>query len=335
MECLYCARKCNIGKGETGYCGMYMSDGKEIVEVYPNKYSSYNATHIEQLPFYHAYPGSRTLMVGTTGCNLNCDYCINSYVAKADPEEVYLFDLEPEKVVETAVDSGCHNIVFSINEVLVAIPTIIKVAKEASKKGLPMGCLTNGYMTKEVLEIICENFSFINVSLKSMSDNFYKRYTGVESVQPVLDSIKALGKRVHLEVATPIVQGINDTEIMEMSEFIASINDEIPWHVYRTLPHYKMEDEEYPDIGEINSRLDNARNNLKHIYFSNFVGSEWVTTICPKCNSEVIERLTLGACGGKLLEYHLDGNKCTKCGYSLNILGEYIPWGKGQEVAAV
>ena len=252
MECSYCARKCNIGKDKTGYCGMYTFDGKEIIEIYPNKYSSYTATNIEKLPFYHAYPGSRTLMIGTTGCNLNCDYCINSFVAKKNPKELYLFNLEPEKLVEIAIDSGCHNIVFAVNDVIVAIPTIVRVAKLAKKKGIPMGCLTNGYMTENILEIISENFSFINISLKAISDGFYKKYTGVESVQPVLNAIRVLGKKMHLEVATPIVQGINDIEIIEMSKFLASVNDEIPWHVYRMLPHYKMEYKEYPNIENIN-----------------------------------------------------------------------------------
>lgn len=326
MKCLYCAKTCDIKENSIGYCGMFENIGGKIEEKYPDRYTSYHTNHIEQLPFYHAYPGSRTLLVGTLGCNFDCDYCINSYVAKAPPKDLYLYYLSPEKVVDIAKRSGCHNIVFGVNEVLVSLPTAVRVAKEASKEGIPVGCLSNGYMTEESMETVAENFEFINISLKSITSSLYKKLTTAKNINPVLETIEYLASKIHVELTTPIIQSVNDNEINDIAKFISSINKEIPWHVFRMLPHYNMEGKEYPDIDVINESLEKARELLNHIYFSNFVGSKWVTTYCSQCGSKLIERVTLGACGGKLLKSNMVKDKCHKCGRKIYICGTFTNW---------
>lgn len=251
MECFYCEKRCNLEKGTTGVCGMYTEVNAEIRERFPNRWSSYQASHIEQIPFYHAYPGSRSLAIGTAGCNFNCRYCMNSYVAKERPENLDLFEITPEKVVNMAKLSGCHNIVFGVNEVTVSLPSVINVAKEAKLNNIPMGCLTNGYMTEESAELVAENISFLNISLKSISPEFYIKYAEVDDIKPILRNIERFAKTNHVEITTPIVQSVNDKEIGEIARFIHDINPNIPWHVFRLLPEYKMKDCEYPDIQEI------------------------------------------------------------------------------------
>ncbi len=46
-----------------------------------------------------------------------------------------------------------------------------------------------------------------------------------------------------------------------------------------------MKDANYPNIQAIDGALQSARRKLPYIYFHNFVGSEWVNTICPACGS--------------------------------------------------
>lgn len=326
MICSYCEWKCNLEGEKLGICKMYYESEGKIKERFPNRYSTYRAVHIESVPFFHAYPGSRSLLVGGASCNLGCYYCSNSYIAKNNPEVAYMFELKPERIIEVAKKTGCHNIVFGINEVTLALPTMIEVSKLAKEAGLPMGCLTNGYLTEESLKMLEESFQFINISLKSLSSEFYEKYIGTKDVKPILRNIKDLAKKCHIEITTPIVPGANDHEIPDITEFISSINPEIPWHVFRLLPEYKMSQSEYPNINKIQKVLTESNKRLPYIYFSNFVGSDWVSTICPNCKSQVIERINMGGCGGKILDYSLEEGKCPECGRNILIYGCYKDW---------
>ncbi len=302
---------------------MYAVVDGEIRERFPNTWSTYHATHIEQIPFFHAYPGSRSLLVGTAGCNFSCSYCMNAYVAKEKPENLDLFELTPEKLVKTAKLSGCHNIVFGVNEVTVSLPSAINLAKEAKLHNLPMGCLSNGYMTEEAAGLLADHMSFLNISLKSLSPEFYQKYAGVTDIKPVLRNIEKFAVKNHLEITTPIVQSVNDHEIEEIAKYIRDIDPNIPWHVFRLLPEYKMKDYAYPDIEKISEALQKAGEILPYIYFSNFVGSPWVSTNCPECGKTVINRISLGTCGAKLLNNLLLENRCPGCGEKIAVLEDY------------
>lgn len=110
-----------------------------------------------------------------------------------------------------------------------ALPTLLELAPVARAAGLPVGVLTNGYMQPEAATQMGEAFDFVNVSLKAMDDAFYREYVGVLSADVVKRNIETLHRKTHLEVSTPIVQGLNDGDIPTIADFIASISPEIPW----------------------------------------------------------------------------------------------------------
>ncbi|HEX9022662.1 MAG TPA: radical SAM protein [Geobacteraceae bacterium] len=323
MRCSYCERRCRLGEDSFGLCGMYYAKDGEIRERYPNRWSGYTVSRIESIPFYHAYPGSRTLAVGTFGCNFRCRYCSNGFIALDDPgkNEDRMFHLTPSALVATAKKLGCHNMVFNVNEPAVSLPTLMGVAVEARKAGIPMGCLTNGYTTEESTELLASIFSFVNIGLKGFSDAFYREYTGIRDLTPVLRNIRLLAERCHLEVITPVIHGANDDRLDEMARFLAGINKHIPWHVFRLLPEHEMKESEYPSIEGINRALDTARKELDHIYFHNFVGSDWVDTACPACGTVVIERFSLGCGGDRLNTFLCRENSCPACGEEILLLG--------------
>lgn len=327
MLCPICPHQCNLeGEEAIGICGAYYEDQGAIKEKYPDSWTSISAVHIESIPFYHVYPGSRTLLLGSSGCNLDCAYCSNHYLAKAEPASIFMFNLTPEKVVEMVHKTSCHNIVFGINEPVVSMPSLLKLAAVAKAEGIDMGCLTNGYMTKETAESVSKNFSFINVSLKSMSDSFYQNYAGAPAAGPVLENIRYFAENNHLEITTPVVHNINDHEIEKMTDFIQSINPLIPWHVFRLLPEYKMKDSDHPSISKLNDTLNAAREKLSFIYFSNFIGTQWVSTLCQKCRKVVIERINFSGCGGKIVNYLLQNRSCPYCGSRVPMHGDRVNW---------
>jgi radical SAM superfamily enzyme YgiQ (UPF0313 family) len=60
---------------------MYMEENGQVKERYPDQWCTYNPSRIESVPFYHAYPGSRSMIIGTAGCNFRCRYCSNGFIA--------------------------------------------------------------------------------------------------------------------------------------------------------------------------------------------------------------------------------------------------------------
>lgn len=326
MICPFCERRCELGPETLGFCRMYHFVDDQVVERYPHRYSSLGISHIEAIPFYHFQPGSRTMILGTAGCNFDCKYCSNAYVARSEPEPLLYFELTPERVIALANQEGCHNIAFAINEPTVSYPSLRELAYKAKEAGLPVGILTNGYMQPEIAEDMAQTFDFINVSLKSMQDSFYRQYVGVPSAAIVMRNIERLHGKTHMELSTPIVQGLNDQEIPAMTDFIAGIDSQIPWHVFRLLPEYKMAEYERPSIDEVNAALELSRQHLEYVYFGNFVGSHWVSTLCPQCGTPVIERINMGGCGAKSLTYRLDNGHCTSCDLPIPIVGNPIDW---------
>jgi pyruvate formate lyase activating enzyme len=322
MHCNYCERRCELNGQKLGVCRMYEEKQGRIVERFPDKWSSYGMSRIESIPLYHVYPGSRSLVIGTSGCNFNCKYCSNAFIAKENPEDVQdtMEELSPREIIAMARKFACHNIVFNINEPTVSIPTLLRLSGIAKDAGIPMGCLTNAYTTVETTEVLASIFSFFNIGLKGLSPEFSSRYIGIPNVDPILRNIRYLAHTSHVEVITPIIQDANDFEIDDISAFIAHIDPEIPWHVFRLLPEDEMKDAAYPNIEIVNKGLDTARNRLPYVYFHNFVGSDWVNTICPDCGEVVIERFSLG-CGGDMLRHVFctDGH-CQNCGRMINLV---------------
>jgi pyruvate formate lyase activating enzyme len=335
MQCSFCEWRCQLGEGAHGVCGMYFADHEEAKPRFPNNWS-YAVSRVEAHPFYHVYPGSRSLAIGTRGCNFKCRYCSNAHIALQDPDVLaeHTYMMTPEELVGMTQKLNCHNIVFNVNEPTVSMPELLHLRKAAGRAGIPMGCLTNAYGTEESTELLASIFDFINIGLKGFTSEFYREYIGVKRVDPILRNIRRLVAIRHVEVTTPVIQEVNDSELDDIAGFLAGIDREIPWHIFRLLPEHEMKGTEYPSIERISLALDSARKKLRYVYFHNFVGSDWVNTACPECGLEVIERLSLGCGGDKLSDFRCHGNLCPRCGCAIKIHGGFVPAAEEKMVTA-
>jgi len=336
MKCHFCEHRCDLTKGKS-FCGMYADEGGRAVELYPDRWCTYSPSRIESVPFYHAWPGSRSMIIGTAGCNFRCRYCSNSFIACRNPAEVQdvMFEFSGEKLTAMAKKLGCHNIIFNVNEPAVSLPSLMRVSEHAKKEGIPMGCLTNGYTTEESTLMLAEIFSFVHVGLKGFSNAFYKEYVGVNSIDPILRNIYTLSQHCHIEIASPVIENVNDHELPDIAEFICDINPNIPWHVFRLLPEHNMKEFKYPDIERMNQVLESSRKLLPYIYFHNFVGSDWVNTLCPQCGAVAVKRFSLGCSGDRLDEFLAPGNTCPACGAGIAMLGTKVSWNEKREKEGV
>jgi len=275
---------------------------------------------MEGLPFFHAEPGKTVMQLGSRSCNAACDYCVNAHLA-IDNNDYPLTRFSPEELVAIAKERGAIGITFGINEVTVFMPSAIAIAKAAHAAGMLTGCLTNGFQTEDAARELAENMDMINVSLKSMSDRFYRQSLHLPSVSPVLRNIGLFSRLTHVEIITPVTLEMGIGELHDMMDFIGDVDSDIPWNLFRLLKTHQRANEKGKDFSETIGFTETARKRLPYTYFSNFPGSKWVDTVCPGCSRRVIKRISIGACGAQHMESDLTPeDSCAQCGRKIPVL---------------
>lgn len=322
MQCNICELSCDIHGNSFGCCGMYALKHGRIVPRHSAQISSFQVSYIEDIPLFHYYPGSRTLCVGTVGCNFDCAYCINNFVACRKPEQTFQYQLSPQDLVAKAEDAGCRNVAFTVNEPAVSFPYFLEFAQLARKAKLKVGCATNAYFTSEAADKLARQIDFANISLKSFSDRFYRDVCRVPGVRPVLRNIQFLYEHgVHLEITTPVGSDALMADSLAIARFLGQISRDIPWHIFRLLPEYKLTTEEPTEIAMLKTVREAATPYLNYIYVGNWVGSQWQDTACPHCGTTLIHRINTSGCGAKLQSLQLHNGSCPQCAASISVVG--------------
>ncbi|MCD6406941.1 AmmeMemoRadiSam system radical SAM enzyme, partial [Candidatus Aerophobetes bacterium] len=161
------------------------------------------------------------------------------------------------------------------------------------QEGIKNVFVTNGYIMPSALEEISPFLDGANVDLKSIKEEFYRKICGAR-LEPVLGTIKLMKKLgIWVEVTTLVIPGLNDTdeEFKAIAEFIASIDEGIPWHVSRFYPAYKMQHYPPTPVETLKKAIKIGKTvGLKYIYIGNVPGEETENTFCPNCGKIIIKR---------------------------------------------
>ncbi|PIU22307.1 MAG: AmmeMemoRadiSam system radical SAM enzyme [Candidatus Diapherotrites archaeon CG08_land_8_20_14_0_20_30_16] len=305
VKCLACNHYCTIAETKTGICGVRKNiKGKLYLLVY-DKVVAQNIDPIEKKPLYHFLPGTKAYSIGTVGCNFFCKGCQNWDISQE--RKIIGKELTPKEIVNDAIKNKCKSIAYTYNEPSIFIEFVKATAILAHKKGLKNILVTNGYLSKESLAYIGKTVDAMNIDLKSFSEKYYKKFCGAK-LKPVLDTIKlAHKKKIWIEITTLLVPNENDSvkELINIGQFIASVNKNIPWHISRFFPMYKMTNKKETDIKKLEEAYKIGKKYLNFVYVGNLHKEN--NTLCPKCGSIVIDRF------GYNVKNNLNNNKCKKC----------------------
>ena len=132
--------------------------------------------------------------------------------------------------------------------------------------------VTNGTAELPVLEEILPFIDAMNVDIKSMSEKTYR-----DVLKGDLATTKAFIERAvkdcHVELTMLIVTDMNDSEeeMRELVDWISGLEGgkEIPLHISRFFPRYKMTDRPATDVDKIYRLADIAGDRLKYVYTGN------------------------------------------------------------------
>ena len=188
----------------------------------------------------------------------------------------------------------------------------LAVAQEAKRRGLMNVFVTNGYMSREALEIIAPCLDAANVDLKAFSNQFYREMcqARLSPVKETLVAMRQLG--VHVEVTTLLIPGLNDNpdELRALAGFLAeSLGSATPWHISRFHPAFRLTDRNPTPVSALQkAREIGMMEGLKYVYIGNVPGSGAENTYCPNCGNCVINRFHYNTRSSLI-----DGNHCAYC----------------------
>lgn len=272
LECNVCHHHCKLSENQIGLCNARSNIGERIASVNYGEITSIALDPIEKKPLRHFYPGSKILSVGSFGCNLKCSFCQNYEISTVGRNEINTQYVTPENLVQIALDlipRGNIGIAYTYNEALIGYEFVRDCAMVAKKNKLKNVVVTNGCFSEEILKEILPYIDAFNIDLKGFSDKFYKNIGG--DFEMVKNFIKLAYKHAHIEITTLIIPDENDSEeeIINLSNFIASIDKGIPLHISRFFPCYEMKHKNPTDIKKVYELANIARRKLIYVYEGN------------------------------------------------------------------
>lgn len=317
-RCGVCERRCEIADGSTGFCRTRKNIGGRIYTLVYGDISSISANPIEKKPFYHFWPGSTALTIGTWGCNQECPWCQNFSLSKFPPDPYRANPMSPERFIEQTVRERCQGISMSFNEPTLMFEYSLDVFKLARAKGLYNTFVSNGYMTLETLRTLREaGLDAINIDVKGDA-GVVRKYCGtdVELVWRNVREAKRLG--LHVEVVNLVIPEVNDRDeqLRGLAQrHLREMGKETPLHFTAYYPAYKFDAPPTP-VSTLERAHDIAvSEGLEYVYIGNVPGHRYNNTYCPGCGELLIERYGL-----ELVKVSLRDCRCPSCGREIPIV---------------
>lgn len=273
--CDVCPKFCKLREGQIGFCRARSNIGGKIVPINYGQATSLALDPIEKKPLMRFCSGTYILSYGSYGCNLRCPYCQNASISMAGPDNCPHRLITPEGLTDLAVDlsrqePGNIGVAFTYNEPTVCFEFIRDTSKLLHEAGLKSVVVTNGGLVRKYADELLPHVDALNIDLKGFSDEFYRYVKG--EFDTVKEFIKAaVEHECHVELTTLVIPTKNDDpEEMEREvEWITSISPEIPLHLSRFFPRYKVDDLPPTPAETIYRLKDIAQKKLKYEYTGN------------------------------------------------------------------
>ncbi|MBW1721216.1 MAG: AmmeMemoRadiSam system radical SAM enzyme [Deltaproteobacteria bacterium] len=313
VKCLLCNHRCLIRDGGKGICNVRENRGGTLVSLVYGKVVARHVDPIEKKPLFHFLPGTPSYSMATVGCNFRCSFCQNADISQmpVDQGRIWGEDMTPGRIVEEAERSRSATIAYTYTEPTVYYELAVDTARLATERGIRNVFVSNGYMTVECLQDIHPHLHGANVDLKSFSDKFYRDQCGAR-LDPVLRSLETMHKQgIWIEVTTLLIPGLNDSkeEVREIAGFLARLDQNIPWHISRFHPTYRLLDVPAtpPDVIR-RAREIGFEAGLRYVYTGNLPGDEGEKTFCHQCGHLLIDRygFTVGT-------FRIEDGHCPEC----------------------
>lgn len=300
VECPVCPRHCQLQEGQAGFCRARANKEGRIESLTYGQAAAWHLDPIEKKPLYHFYPGKWIFSAGGYGCNLRCFFCQNYEISQRLAEGI---QITPEQLAGLSRENGSIGICFTYSEPLVWYEMIAETAPLVKKQGGKVVLVSNGIIEENYLDNLLPFLDAANIDIKGFSEEFYQKYTGGK-LEWVLNTVKRLAGKVHTELTTLVIPGLNDSpqEIQSLAHWLAGLKTPLAWHLSKYFPQYKSGIQE-TDENKLRELWKLAREILPYVYLGNVAtvppgssglagssGLSGSSTYCPRCGLDVVTR---------------------------------------------
>ncbi len=273
VRCRLCPQDCSIKPGAAGVCKARGNIGGRLYSLNYGRITSIALDPIEKKPLNRFFPGSYILSAGSFGCNLKCSFCQNWSISQVSESNPDAMGITSEILVQKADElkgKGNIGIAYTYNEPFIWFEFVLDTAILAKKEGLCNVLVTNGFVNPEPLAEIMPFIDAMNIDVKSFSDDFYRKICGGR-LEHVMKTVGEAASRCHVEVTTLIIPDLNDSidEIDRLAKWLSSVSPDIPLHLSRYFPNYKLMDKPPTSLITLEKAYAKARKHLKYVYLGN------------------------------------------------------------------
>ena len=266
-----CFHYCKLAEGQVGLCRARGNVEGQVTCLNYGKLTSLALDPIEKKPLRRFHPGSMILSVGSFGCNLRCPFCQNHEISMAGAE-LDVVEASPELLAAKAEElrpQGNIGVAYTYNEPLVGYEFVRDCAEAVRARGMVNVLVTNGTINEKPWSDLLPLIDAANIDLKGFTPEWYRRLGG--DLDTVKRSIAMAAEYCHVEVTTLLVPGENDSleEIRALCRWLASVSPEIPLHLSRFSPRYKVTDKPPTPPETVYALAEEARSWLKWVYVGN------------------------------------------------------------------
>ncbi|MBI3924605.1 MAG: AmmeMemoRadiSam system radical SAM enzyme [Armatimonadetes bacterium] len=305
-----------LSEGEVCACRVRFNRGGKLYVSNYGQIATLQLDPVEKNPVYHFRPGSRSLALGTAGCNMACSCCQNWELSQSGVEKVRNMAITPARAVDRALENGCGSISYTFTEPVVFFEYVRDTARLARARGLKNCLVTGGYVNPEPARELGGLVDTVSVSIKALTEKDYQKHCkgSLEVIQAALKAFQQGGAWV--EVAFLVVPGISDDPagIGRLCGWIRKeLGSEVPVHFSRFFPEYRMKYLPPTPVASLEAARKAAlARGLKYVYIGNVAGHDANNTRCPGCRELLVQRL-----GFKVLKNRLQSGRCPRCRTSL------------------
>ncbi|MCD4828442.1 MAG: AmmeMemoRadiSam system radical SAM enzyme [Candidatus Cloacimonetes bacterium] len=306
VQCELCPHRCVIAPGEAGICRVRRNEGGTLLATSYGQTVSLSVDPVEKKPLYHFLPGKPVVSIGHNGCNLRCSFCQNYSISQLDSPH---HELPLESLPGICRQKHSPALAFTYTEPITWYEYVLDASKLLHEHGVRTIMVSNGFISPEPLDQIIPHIDAWNIDLKAMSDGFYGKLCGAR-LDPVLETIRRVHGRCHLELTNLVITGENDSaeQTERLIDFIASLDASVPVHFSRYFPQYKLTAPATPEsaLRDIYTR---AKRKLNFVYLGNMRTADESDTHCPQCGSLLVRRD-----GYETAVVGIMGGMCGACG---------------------
>ncbi|MFH1062481.1 MAG: AmmeMemoRadiSam system radical SAM enzyme [Candidatus Omnitrophota bacterium] len=268
VQCVLCPKNCVIKPEATGFCKARKNIKGKLYSLIYGKTTGIAVDPIEKKPLAQYHPREVILSLGSRGCNLACMFCQNWNISQ-NPD-AYLEDIDAEEIVREAKRLHTFGIAYTYNEPFIWFEFILETAKLAKTNKLENVLVTNGYVNPDPLEEILPYIGAMNIDLKALDNDFYRKICQ-GTLDPVLNTIIRAKQDCHIELTNLVIPGYNDSEehFEKLADWIFTYTGaDTPLHLSRYFPCYKLNALVTP-LETLKKAYSIAKKKLKFVYIGN------------------------------------------------------------------